>query len=155
MNIGGCCTYPNQVGGNTKTQTKESESSYTAQNSEKEEVQANEESDERSAAVTEFIDALKKYGAAGYYLKQNQEKIDELIEKKKAELESKYGINNEPPLPESEKAAALDAMNEELEEYKKALYEELKERSKNEQKEKTSQVNTESNLSRMLQLFEA
>jgi len=100
----------------------------------------------KEAQKVGFLSDLKKYGGAAFYMVQNQQKIEELLEKKKAELEEKYGINSEPPLDPKARAEALKNIQDELEEYKKALQEEMKKEKEAEEGHKQN-----SKLSELLQ----
>ncbi len=85
---------------------------------------------ESDPEVERFLKELVEKGAAAFLQKLNEEKIQKLIKDKKAELEEKYGLNANPPLEGKAKQDALEAMNKELEEFTKELYERLNKRAK-------------------------
>lgn len=86
--------------------------------------------------VEQFLKELSEKGAAAFLQKLNNEKIEKMIEKKRAELEEKYGLNANPPLEGEAKKDAIEALNKELEEYIKELHDKLNKKAKLEKTKK-------------------
>lgn len=87
-----------------------------------------EDTDEskRTPEVEAFVKNLKEKGARVAWDEMNQEKIDKLIEERRALLEEMYGLNSEPPLPEEQRAKVEADIDEQLKDYKEELMDRFK-----------------------------
>lgn len=81
-----------------------------------------------SDALESFKEALKSKGALQFYQDYNQEKIDKMIEEKKAELMDKLGLSSDsqPALTGTDRETALANLNDMLDAFKKQLQEKMK-----------------------------
>lgn len=86
--------------------------------------------EESNPAVEAFWSEIREAGIPGYALFQhvNWEKIEKLIEEKRAELEAAYGVNSEPPLSPEALAEAMKAIEEALADFRKELMRQLEEK---------------------------
>lgn len=82
---------------------------------------------ESNAAVEAFKEALTSKGALQFYQDYNQEKIEKLMEEKKAELEDTLGLSadSEPALSGEDRENALSMMDTMLDAYRKQLQEKM------------------------------
>ena len=85
-------------------------------------------STKNSDALESFKEDLKSKGALQFYQDYNQEKIDKMIEEKKAELMDKLGLSSDsqPALTGSDRETALANLNDMLDAFKKQLQEKMK-----------------------------
>lgn len=93
-----------------------------------------ESASEFSAEREAFFARLDQLGAAGYIAEMNKEKIEKLLEEKRKELEAQYGLNAKPPLEGEALSNAMKAVNEAMEEYRKQLLEQFKNKKEIEDK---------------------
>lgn len=84
-------------------------------------------SSESNAAVEAFKEALTSKGALQFYQDYNQEKIEKLMEEKKAELEDTLGLSEDsvPALSGEDRENALSMMDTMLDAYRKQLQEKM------------------------------
>lgn len=76
------------------------------------------------AQVEEFKRELTSIGALAFMQEHNLQKIEELVEKKRAELKESLGLNNTTtPLSEKELKSTLETLEAMLSDYKKELLE--------------------------------
>ena len=88
------------------------------------------EETEETTLLSEFIAKVKEAGGMLAYVQLlNLEKIEKLVEEKKAELEAKYGVDSKPPKSPEELTKINAQIAEELEIYKKELLEKLDEKA--------------------------
>ena len=89
--------------------------------------QKTEETVQSDAAVEEFKRELTSMGALGFLQSYNMEKIEALMEKKKAELMESLGLseNTQPPLSTQERKTALETLDDLLADYRKELLEKM------------------------------
>lgn len=89
--------------------------------------QKKEDDVKTDAAVEEFKQKLTSMGALGFYQSYNLEKIEALMEKKKAELMESLGLSEgtQPPLSAQERKSALETLDDLLADYRKELLEKL------------------------------
>jgi len=82
---------------------------------------------ESDAAIESFKEALFSKGALQFYQDYNFEKIEKMIEEKKAELEDKLGLSadSQPALVGEEREAALANLNDMLDSFRKQLQEKM------------------------------
>lgn len=85
-------------------------------------------STKNSDALESFKESLKSKGALQFYQDYNQEKIDKMIEEKKAELMDKLGLSSDsqPALTGTDRETALANLNDMLDAFKKQLQERMK-----------------------------
>ena len=85
-------------------------------------------SSKNSDALESFKESLKSKGALQFYQDYNQEKIDKMIEEKKAELMDKLGLSSDsqPALTGTDRETALANLNDMLDAFKKQLQEKMK-----------------------------
>ncbi len=77
-------------------------------------------------ALQGFREALREGGGSGSSIQRiNLEKIEKAIEEKRQELEAKYGINAEPPLPPEQMQTAMSALEKELADFMKDFFEKM------------------------------
>ncbi len=78
-------------------------------------------SSSQDEALVAFKEALRTKGALQFYQDYNFEKIEKMIEEKKAELMDKLGLgeNAQPPLVGDERASALASLEDMLDAYRK------------------------------------
>lgn len=90
---------------------------------------------ESDAAIEAFKEDLFSKGALQFYQDYNFEKIEKMIEEKKAELEDKLGLSadSQPPLVGEEREAALANLNDMLDAFRKQLQEKMEAEDKLEQ----------------------
>jgi len=90
---------------------------------------------ESNAAVEAFKEALTSKGSLQFYQEYNQEKIEQLMEEKKAELEDKLGLSadSEPPVSGEERENASSMLDTMLDAYRKQLQEKMQAEDKLEQ----------------------
>ncbi|NCD12590.1 MAG: hypothetical protein EOL93_08550 [Epsilonproteobacteria bacterium] len=93
-------------------------------------------------AVEAFKEALRTKGALQFYQDYNFEKIEKMIEEKKAELMDKLGLGEDaqPPLVGEERTNALASLDEMLDAYRKQLQEKMQ--AEDELKQQTSTLTT-------------
>lgn len=98
--------------------------SNTNSNPNKPEVTETSESD---AMVEEFKNALGTKGALTFFQDYNNEKIEKMIEEKKAELMDKLGLgeSTQPPLTGNERTEALASLDQMLSDFRKQLMDKL------------------------------
>lgn len=79
------------------------------------------------AALEEFKQKLTSMGALGFLQSYNLEKIEALMEKKKAELMESLGLSEstQPPLSAQERKSALETLDDLLADYRKELLEKM------------------------------
>lgn len=79
------------------------------------------------AALEEFKRELTSMGALGFLQSYNLEKIEALMEKKKAELMESLGLSEstQPPLSAQERKSALETLDDLLADYRKELLEKM------------------------------
>jgi pyruvate/2-oxoacid:ferredoxin oxidoreductase beta subunit len=82
---------------------------------------------ESDDAVEAFKEALSSKGALQFYQDYNNEKIEKMIEEKKAELEDKLGLSadSQPPLVGKERESALASLDDMLDAFRKQLQEKM------------------------------
>ena len=99
-------------------------------------------SSSQDEALEAFKEALRTKGALQFYQDYNFEKIEKMIEEKKAELMDKLGLgeNAQPPLVGDERASALASLDEMLDAYRKQLQEKMQ--AEDELKQQTSTLTT-------------
>ena len=85
-------------------------------------------STKNSDALESFKESLKSKGALQFYQDYNQEKIDKMIEEKKAELMDKLGLSSDsqPALTGTDRETALANLNDMLDAFKKQLQEKMR-----------------------------
>ena len=93
------------------------------------------ETSESDAMVEEFKNALGTKGALTFFQDYNNEKIEKIIEEKKAELEGKLGLSadSQPPLTGEARAEALATLDQMLSDFRKQLMDKLNADNKLEQ----------------------
>ena len=84
-------------------------------------------SSESNAEVEAFKEALTSKGALQFYQDYNQEKIEKLMEEKKAELEDTLGLSEDsvPALSGEDRENALSMLDTTLDAYRKQLQEKM------------------------------
>lgn len=89
--------------------------------------QKKEDDVKTDAAVEEFKQKLTSMGALGFYQSYNLEKIEAMMEKKKAELMESLGLSEstQPPLSAQERKSALETLDDLLADYRKELLEKM------------------------------
>ncbi|AFL67863.1 hypothetical protein [Sulfurospirillum barnesii] len=99
-------------------------------------------SSSQDEAIEAFKEALRTKGALQFYQDYNFEKIEKMIEEKKAELMDKLGLgeNTQPPLVGEERANALALLEDMLDAYRKQLQEKMQ--AEDELKQQTSTLTT-------------
>lgn len=97
---------------------------------------------ESNGAREAFFAKLDKLGAAGYIAEMNKEKIEKLLEEKRRELEAQYGLNAEPPLEGEALSNAMKAVADAMEDYRKQLMEQFKNKKEIEDKEVVTKTPT-------------
>lgn len=99
-------------------------------------------SSSQDEALEAFKEALRTKGALQFYQDYNFEKIEKMIEEKKAELMDKLGLgeNAQPPLVGDERASALASLEDMLDAYRKQLQEKMQ--AEDELKQQTSTLST-------------
>lgn len=82
---------------------------------------------ETDTALQAFLDDLKAKGALAFYQEYNFDKIEKMIEEKKAELTEKLGLSDtaEPPLTGDERQQALSNLDDMLDAFRKQLLEKM------------------------------
>lgn len=82
---------------------------------------------ESDTMVEEFKNALGTKGALNFFQDYNNEKIEKIIEEKKAELMDKLGLGEttQPPLTGNERAQALVSLDQMLSDFRKQLMDKL------------------------------
>ena len=82
---------------------------------------------ESDTMVEEFKNTLGSKGALAFFQDYNNEKIEKIIEEKKAELMDKLGLGEgtQPPLAGDERAQALASLDQMLSDFRKQLMEKL------------------------------
>ncbi|KFL33313.1 MULTISPECIES: hypothetical protein [unclassified Sulfurospirillum] len=97
---------------------------------------------ESNAAVEAFKEALTSKGALQFYQEYNQEKIEQLMEEKKAELEDKLGLSADsvPPLSGEDRENTLSMLDMMLDAYRKQLQEKMQ--AEDELEQETTMLNT-------------
>ena len=100
------------------------------------------EASESDAMVEEFKNALGTKGALTFFQDYNNDKIEKMIEEKKAELEEKLGLGEsaQPPLSGNERTEALASLDQMLSDFRKQLMDKLNADSKIDQQ--NSMLNT-------------
>ncbi|QIR76550.1 hypothetical protein FA592_10075 [Sulfurospirillum diekertiae] len=85
------------------------------------------EPSESDAMVEEFKKTLGSKGALTFFQDYNNEKIEKMIEEKKAELEDKLGLSADaqPPLTGNARAEALASLDQMLSDFRKQLMDKL------------------------------
>ena len=85
------------------------------------------EQSESDAMVEEFKNPLGSKGALTFFQDYNNEKIEKMIEEKKAELEGKLGLsaNMQPPLTGNARTEALASLDQMLSDFRKQLIDKL------------------------------
>jgi len=85
------------------------------------------EASESDAMVEEFKNTLGTKGALTFFQDYNNEKIEKMIEEKKAELEGKLGLSadTQPPLTGEARTEALATLDQMLSDFRKQLMEKL------------------------------
>jgi len=85
------------------------------------------ETSESDALLEEFKNALGTKGALTFFQDFNNEKIEKMIEEKKAELEDKLGLSadTQPPLSGNARAEALTSLDQMLSDFRKQLMDKL------------------------------
>lgn len=86
------------------------------------------EASSSDASLESFKEALRTKGALAFYQDYNMEKIEKMIEEKKAELTEKLGLgeSTQPPLVGDERKNALSTLEDMLDAFRKQLQEKLK-----------------------------
>ena len=99
-------------------------------------------SSSQDEALEAFNEALRTKGALKFYQDYNFEKIEKIIEEKKAELMDKLGLSEDAqtPLVGEERANALASLDEMLDAYRKQLQEKMQ--AEDELKQQTSTLTT-------------
>jgi hypothetical protein len=99
-------------------------------------------SSSQDEALVAFKEALRTKGALQFYQDYNFEKIEKMIEEKKAELMDKLGLSEDAqtPLVGEERANALASLDEMLDAYRKQLQEKMQ--AEDELKQQTSTLTT-------------
>ena len=99
-------------------------------------------SSSQDEALEAFKEALRPKGALQFYQDYNFEKIEKMIEEKKAELMDKLGLSEDAqtPLVGEERANALASLDEMLDAYRKQLQEKMQ--AEDELKQQTSTLTT-------------
>ncbi|MBP9565729.1 MAG: hypothetical protein KBE02_00415 [Sulfurospirillum sp.] len=99
-------------------------------------------SSSQDEALEAFKEALRTKGALQFYQDYNFEKIEKMIEEKKAELMDKLGLSEDAqtPLVGEERANALASLDEMLDAYRKQLQEKMQ--AEDELKQQTSTLTT-------------
>ncbi|MBN1838415.1 MAG: hypothetical protein JW802_00055 [Campylobacterales bacterium] len=99
-------------------------------------------SSSQDEALEAFKEALRTKGALQFYQDYNFEKIEKMIEEKKAELMDKLGLGEDaqPPLVGEERVNALASLEEMLDAYRKQLQEKMQ--AEDELKQQTSTLTT-------------
>jgi len=94
---------------------------------------------ESDAELEAFKAELKEKGALQFYQDYNFEKIDKLIEKKKAELEDKLGLSadSQPALTGEDRTSALSSLDDMLDAYRKQLQDKMQAEDQIDQKNST------------------
>jgi len=79
------------------------------------------------AALESFKRELSSMGALGFLQSYNLEKIETMMEKKKAELMESLGLseNTQPPLLAQERKTALETLDDLMADYRKELLEKM------------------------------
>jgi len=97
------------------------------------------ETTEQDAAIAAFKEALSSKGALQFYQDYNNEKIEKMIEAKKAELTEKLGLGDDaqPPLVGQDRENALASLDQMMSDYRKELMEKL---SANNEQSKTNEI---------------
>lgn len=105
--------------------TAEFESELQRQLMENLKSQRTTKEEQSDAALEEFKRELTSIGALSFLQSLNLEKIEALMEKKKAELMETLGLSDktQPPLSGEERKSALQTLEELLADYKKELLE--------------------------------
>lgn len=103
---------------------------------------ATTEQSESDAMVEEFKNTLGTKGALTFFQDYNNEKIEKMIEEKKAELEGKLGLSAEtqPPLTGDARTEALATLDQMMSDFRKQLMDKLNADSKIDQQ--NSMLNT-------------
>lgn len=103
------------------------------------ETTASTETTEQDAAMAAFKEALSSKGALQFYQDYNNEKIEKMIEAKKAELTEKLGLGDDaqPPLVGQDRENALASLDQMMSDYRKELMEKL---SANNEQSKTNEI---------------
>jgi len=85
------------------------------------------ETSEQDTAIAAFKEALSSKGALQFYQDYNNEKIEKMIEAKKAELTDKLGLNDDaqPPLVGENRQNALANLDQMMSDYRKDLMDKL------------------------------
>ena len=85
------------------------------------------EQSESDAMVEEFKNTLGTKGALTFFQDYNNDKIEKMIEEKKAELEGKLGLSadTQPPLIGNAKTEALASLDQMMSVFRKQLMEKL------------------------------
>lgn len=85
------------------------------------------EPSESDTMVEEFKNALGSKGALTFFQDYNNEKIEKMIEEKKAELEGKLGLSadTQPPLTGNARTEALASLDQMLSDFRKQLMDKL------------------------------
>jgi len=85
------------------------------------------EASESDAMVEEFKKTLGTKGALTFFQDYNNEKIEKMIEEKKAELMDKLGLGEttQPPLAGDERAQALVSLDQMMSDFRKQLMDKL------------------------------
>lgn len=142
-----------QLFGNTFTSTKKEDSSGVAsfadefhrQLAENSSTNTNPnkpavtETSESDAMVEEFKNSLGTKGALTFFQDYNNEKIEKIIEEKKAELEGKLGLSadTQPPLTGDARTEALATLDQMLSDFRKQLMDKLNAENKLDQQNST------------------
>lgn len=97
------------------------------------------ETSESDAMVEEFKNTLGTKGALTFFQDYNNEKIEKMIEEKKAELEGKLGLSadTQPPLTGDARAEALTSLDQMLSDFRKQLMDKLNADNKIDQQNST------------------
>lgn len=97
------------------------------------------ETTESDAMVEEFKKTLGTKGALTFFQDYNNEKIEKMIEEKKAELMDKLGLGEgtQPPLAGNERAEALASLDQMLSDFRKQLMDKLNADNKIDQQNST------------------
>lgn len=85
------------------------------------------ETSESDAMVEEFKNTLGTKGALTFFQDYNNEKIEKMIEEKKAELMDKLGLgeSTQPPLTGNDRTEALASLDQMLSDFRKQLMDKL------------------------------
>jgi len=91
-------------------------------------AQKKEDVAQSDASIEEFKRELSSMGAVNFLQALNMEKIETLMEKKKAELMESLGLseNTQPPLSGEERESALQTLEDLLADFQKELMEKTK-----------------------------